>query len=59
MFLYKARKVGKAHKQSQGSSALGVDEEQGRDRGYDLDGTVAKRCVQCLGRCVADIFEDS
>lgn len=45
--------------QSQGSSAFGVNEEQGRDCSHDLNSTISERCIQGLGRCVANIFENS
>lgn len=45
--------------QGQGPSALGVNEEQSRDRGQDLNSTIAQRRVQGLSSCVADSLEDS
>ena len=44
--------------QTKGSSAFGIDEEEGWDSENDLDSTVAKRGVQSLGVGIANIRED-
>lgn len=44
--------------QSQRPTALGINEEQGRDRGHDLDSTVSQRGVKGLINSVTDILED-
>ena len=53
--LYPFAEFGGAHNQSQGSSALGINEEQSRDGEHDLNSTIAKRGVQGLGRCVTSV----
>lgn len=44
--------------QSQGPTALGVNEEEGRNRRHDLDRTVSQRGEKGLISSVADILED-
>lgn len=46
------------YSQRQGSSTFGVDEEESRDSGHDLNSAIAERCVQGLLGGVADIFEN-
>ena len=47
-YLHTKSWAGATYNHSQGSSAFGVNEEQGRDREYHLNGTIAQRRVQGL-----------
>jgi hypothetical protein len=49
---------GNAYYQRESSPPLGINKEQGRNCGDNLNGTVAQRCIECLIRSVADILED-
>lgn len=53
-----AQSFANTYNQSQGSSAFSVDEEQSRDSGHDLNGTIAERRIQGLCSRVADILKD-
>lgn len=48
----------KTYYQTQSSATLCINQEQGRNCEDDLDGTIAKRCVQSLVVSVAGIGED-
>lgn len=47
------------YNQTQGSSALGVNEEEGRDGRQDLNGTVSKRGIKSFLIVVTDSLEDT
>ena len=46
------------HEQSQSPSAFRVDQEQGGDRGQNLDSSEAQRCIQGFDLGIADVFEN-
>lgn len=50
--------VVETYHQGQSAAALGVDEEQRRDRENDLHGSVSQRGVERLRSCVPDLLEN-
>ena len=46
------------YNQTKSSATLGIDEEERRDGENHLNGTVTQRCVQSLGRTVANVLEN-